>query len=151
MVMLSKLLKIRLGSIAIASAGRKAKTALAANATRNIKTATADTAAVAGRKSPVVSRFQSSSSKSTSSSETSNKKIQEAAPKADSSSSTAQYPRDKKGFLYRMAPPKGGTDPPDAKFMAVASVVVLAGAYAWIIEPPEPYVEKDEKTSPSSN
>ena len=43
-----------------------------------------------------------------------------------------------KGLLYRMAPPKGGTDPPDAKFLAVAAVVCSAGFYAWVIDPPVP-------------
>jgi hypothetical protein len=42
----------------------------------------------------------------------------------------------KKGFLYRMAPPKGGTDPPDAKFLAIAAVVGAAGFYAWFVDPP---------------
>ena len=42
-------------------------------------------------------------------------------------------------LLYRMAPPKGGTDPPDAKFMAVATVVVGAGYYSWFIH------KEDEK------
>jgi hypothetical protein len=41
-----------------------------------------------------------------------------------------------KGFLYRMAPPKGGTEPPDAKFLAVAAVVCSGGFYAWVIDPP---------------
>lgn len=39
----------------------------------------------------------------------------------------------KKGFLYRMAPPKGGTDPPDAKFMVIATIVLGAGYYSWFI------------------
>ena len=44
----------------------------------------------------------------------------------------------KKGsFLYRMAPPKGGTAPPDAKFLAVAAVVCSGGFYAWVIDPPK--------------
>jgi len=43
----------------------------------------------------------------------------------------------KKGFLYRMAPPKGGTDPPDAKFIAVATVVLGAGYYSWFIHEDE--------------
>jgi hypothetical protein len=47
----------------------------------------------------------------------------------------------KKGFLYRMAPPKGGTEPPDAKFLAVAAVVCSAGFYAWVIDPPKEYEE----------
>jgi hypothetical protein len=32
---------------------------------------------------------------------------------------------------------RGGTDPPDARFWAVASVVVVAGGYAWFIDPPK--------------
>lgn len=43
-----------------------------------------------------------------------------------------------KGWLKRMAPPRGGTDPPDAKFLAVAAVVCGAGFYAWFIDPPKP-------------
>ena len=35
-----------------------------------------------------------------------------------------------------MAPPRGGTAPPDAKFMAVASVVGAVGFYAWFVDPP---------------
>ena len=31
---------------------------------------------------------------------------------------------------------RGGTDPPDAKFLAVAAMVVAAGGYAWLIDPP---------------
>ena len=42
----------------------------------------------------------------------------------------------KTGWLYRMAPPKGGTEPPDATFLAIALVVVGAGYYAWFVEPP---------------
>jgi hypothetical protein len=40
-----------------------------------------------------------------------------------------------------MAPPKGGTELPDAKFMAVFAIVASAGFYAWFIDPPEPYQE----------
>ena len=40
----------------------------------------------------------------------------------------------KKGWLYRMQPPKGGTEPPDAKFMAVAAVIGSAGVYAWTVD-----------------
>mmetsp|Transcript_20282 Transcript_20282/g.36799 ORF Transcript_20282/g.36799 Transcript_20282/m.36799 type:complete len:88 (+) Transcript_20282:56-319(+) len=42
-------------------------------------------------------------------------------------------PEKKKGLLYRMAPPKGGTEPPDAKFLVVASIVLGAGYYSWFI------------------
>jgi len=35
-----------------------------------------------------------------------------------------------------MAPPRGGTAPPDAKFLAVFAVVGMAGFYAWFIDPP---------------
>lgn len=50
---------------------------------------------------------------------------------------TAEPEAPKKGFLYRMAPPKGGTEPPDAKFLAVAAVVCSGGFYAWFIDPPK--------------
>lgn len=43
-----------------------------------------------------------------------------------------------KGWLKRMEPPKGGTEPPDAKFLAVAAVVTSAGFYAWFIDPSSP-------------
>ena len=46
-------------------------------------------------------------------------------------------PPKKKGLLYRMAPPKGGTELPDAKFLAIASVVCVAGYYAWFVDPPK--------------
>jgi len=36
-----------------------------------------------------------------------------------------------------MEPPKGGTEPPDAKFLAIASLVCAAGYYAWFIDPPK--------------
>ena len=35
-----------------------------------------------------------------------------------------------------MAPPKGGTEVPDAKFLAIAAVVGVAGYYAWFVDPP---------------
>ena len=35
-----------------------------------------------------------------------------------------------------MAPPKGGTEPPDAKFLVIAAVVSVAGYYAWFVDPP---------------
>jgi hypothetical protein len=41
-------------------------------------------------------------------------------------------------MLTKMAPPKGGTEPPDAKFLAFAALVGAAGFYAWFIEPPTP-------------
>ena len=47
-----------------------------------------------------------------------------------------EEPQQRKGLLYRMAPPKGGTDPPDAKFLVIASVVSVAGYYAWFVDPP---------------
>jgi hypothetical protein len=53
---------------------------------------------------------------------------------------TASSTPKKKGWLNRMAPPKGGTEPPDAKFLAVAAVVCSAAFYAWFIDPP---VRKD--------
>ena len=39
-------------------------------------------------------------------------------------------------WLYRMAPPRGGTTAPDAKFMAVFAVVGSVGFYAWFVDPP---------------
>jgi hypothetical protein len=49
-----------------------------------------------------------------------------------------EKPPEAKGWLKRMAPPKGGTEVPDAKFMAVATVVLGAGYYAWFIDAPTP-------------
>ena len=46
-------------------------------------------------------------------------------------------------ILKRMAPPKGGTEPPDATFLAVAALICGAGYYAWFIEPPHAK-QKDE-------
>ena len=125
---------------------------------KRIETTISVTPAIAESRALISRRLQSSSSKqpsnSTSSSEAADSTNQKSTSETDVSepeTSSAQYPRHKKGLLYRMAPPKGGTDPPDAKFLAVASVVVLAGGYAWIIEPPEPYVEENEKSSSASN
>ena len=39
-------------------------------------------------------------------------------------------------LLRRMAPPKGGTEPPDPLFLAVPAVVCGAGYYAWFVQPP---------------
>jgi hypothetical protein len=36
-----------------------------------------------------------------------------------------------------MSPSKGGTEFPDAKFLAVFAVVGAAGFYAWVIDPPK--------------
>jgi len=41
-------------------------------------------------------------------------------------------------ILHKMTPPRGGTDLPDAKFMAVAGVVLGAGFYAWFIHDDSP-------------
>jgi hypothetical protein len=57
--------------------------------------------------------------------------------KSASSKPTEPEPAVAKGWLKRMEPPKGGTEPPDAKFLAVASVVTLAGFYAWFIDAPK--------------
>ena len=40
-------------------------------------------------------------------------------------------------YLHRMAPTRGGTDLPDAKFVAVFAVVAGAGFYSWFIHDPE--------------
>ena len=53
----------------------------------------------------------------------------------------------KNGLLYRMAPPKGGTEPPDAKFLAVALVVLSAGYYAWFIDPPKKKAQQEGETA----
>jgi hypothetical protein len=39
--------------------------------------------------------------------------------------------------LHRMAPTRGGTDLPDAKFMAIFAVVAVAGFYSWFIHDPQ--------------
>jgi hypothetical protein len=57
------------------------------------------------------------------------------------STGPSSKPPEKKTWLNRMAPPKGGTDPPDIRFMAVFAVVASAGFYAWFIDPPAPYQE----------
>mmetsp|Transcript_7248 Transcript_7248/g.11030 ORF Transcript_7248/g.11030 Transcript_7248/m.11030 type:complete len:99 (-) Transcript_7248:202-498(-) len=41
-------------------------------------------------------------------------------------------------WLRRMAPTKGGTDPPDAKASAVIGIVSIAFIYSWFIDPPKP-------------
>jgi hypothetical protein len=45
---------------------------------------------------------------------------------------------------------KGGTDPPDAKFMAVAAVVTAAGYYAWFIDPPKKKADEAQRDAESS-
>eukprot|EP00545_Synedropsis_sp_CCMP1620_P001990 CAMPEP_0119015234 /NCGR_PEP_ID=MMETSP1176-20130426/10657_1 /TAXON_ID=265551 /ORGANISM="Synedropsis recta cf, Strain CCMP1620" /LENGTH=99 /DNA_ID=CAMNT_0006968511 /DNA_START=154 /DNA_END=453 /DNA_ORIENTATION=+ len=57
---------------------------------------------------------------------------------SDPTAAPAEEPPVAKGWLKRMAPPKGGTEIPDAKFLAVAAVVTGAGFYAWFIDPPPP-------------
>jgi hypothetical protein len=65
-----------------------------------------------------------------------------------SSSSKTKVPKDEKHlkwtereeapkWLQRMAPAKGGTDPPDAKTSALMLLVGSAGFYAWFIDPPK--------------
>lgn len=39
--------------------------------------------------------------------------------------------------LHRMAPTRGGTDLPDAKFMAIFAVVAVAGFCSWFIHDPQ--------------
>ena len=39
-------------------------------------------------------------------------------------------------WLYRMAPPRGGTTAPYAEFMAVFAVVSAVGFYAWFVDTP---------------
>jgi hypothetical protein len=39
-------------------------------------------------------------------------------------------------ILHKMAPTRGGTEAPDAKFLAIFAVVGAAGFYAWFIDPP---------------
>ena len=148
--MLSSLLKIRPGYCRMLTS--------LASPSKGIEATISVTPAIAESRALISRRLKSSSSNqptnSPSSSESADDTNQKSAQEADASepeTSSAQYPRHKKGLLYRMAPPKGGTDPPDAKFLAVASVVVLAGGYAWIIEPPEPYVEENEKSSSASS
>jgi len=43
-----------------------------------------------------------------------------------------------------MAPPKGGRELPDAKFLAIASVVCVAGYYAWFVDPPKRKREQEQ-------
>jgi len=46
--------------------------------------------------------------------------------------------------LHKMAPPRGGTELPDAKFMAVFAVVGCVGFYAWFLDPPKRSNEEEE-------
>jgi hypothetical protein len=48
-------------------------------------------------------------------------------------------------WLQRMAPSKGDTKPPDAKFLAVFAVVGSAGYYAWFIDPPQEEQQKQQQ------
>jgi hypothetical protein len=69
------------------------------------------------------------------------KKLSSSSSSSQSSQTTAaedltSLPPQKKGLLYRMAPPKGGTDPPDAKFLAIAAVVGASCYYDWFVDPP---------------
>jgi len=74
----------------------------------------------------------------------SNKTEGKASSPSSASATEGEDPAKKHGLLYRMAPPKGGTDPPDAKFLAVAAVVCSAGFYAWFIDPPEKQLPENE-------
>ena len=51
-------------------------------------------------------------------------------------------------LLMRMAPPRGGTERPDATFLGVAAIVCGAGYYAWFVEPPK---ASDDSSSSSSS
>lgn len=65
------------------------------------------------------------------------------------SSSTTPKPKDEKDlkwterkeapkWLQKIAPTKGGTDPPDAKASAVIGIVTAGFIYSWFIDPPKP-------------
>ena len=45
-------------------------------------------------------------------------------------------------ILHKMTPPRGGTELPDVKFMAVAGVVLSAGFYAWFIHDDSPLINR---------
>lgn len=45
-------------------------------------------------------------------------------------------------WLSRMAPPKGGAKLPTLIEAAVIGVVVIAGYYAWFVDPPKPAEEE---------
>eukprot|EP00977_Amphora_coffeiformis_P026693 scaffold29073_cov184-Amphora_coffeaeformis.AAC.2 len=53
-------------------------------------------------------------------------------------------PKEAGKWLTRMAPPKGGTERPDAPFLVVAAVVCGAGYYAWFIDPPQQQAKAEE-------
>ena len=40
-------------------------------------------------------------------------------------------------WMRRMTPPRGGTAPPNKKEMALIGVVIAAGFYSWVIDPPK--------------
>jgi hypothetical protein len=48
-------------------------------------------------------------------------------------------------YLYKMAPSRGGTDMPDAKFQAIFAVVFIAAFYAWVIDPPKKKLDEEEQ------
>ena len=48
-------------------------------------------------------------------------------------------------ILHKMAPTRGGTELPDAKFLAIFAVVGSAGFYAWFIDPPTKHKGDEEK------
>ena len=49
---------------------------------------------------------------------------------------TDSPPEEKKGSRW-WKEGRGGTEPPSKEFLAVASVVCIAGYYAWVIDPPK--------------
>lgn len=51
----------------------------------------------------------------------------------DTETTGHKFMRRSRGFLGVNA----NTDPPDAKFMAVAGIVGAAGFYAWFVDPPK--------------
>jgi hypothetical protein len=71
---------------------------------------------------------------------TSSSSSKEAKPKSDEVTKAAEDQAAAKSKITWMRGYVGAhsnTDPPDAKFLAVATVVFGAGFYAWFIEPPE--------------
>jgi hypothetical protein len=81
----------------------------------------------------------SSSSSTTTAKTASSQQGEKEASATDAAAAAAEEkPPEAKGWLKRMAPPKGGTEVPDAKFMAVATIVMGAGYYAWFIDAPTP-------------
>ena len=48
---------------------------------------------------------------------------------------TVTAPATPKSWFWKEG--RGGTEPPDAKFLAVTAVVAAVGGYAWFIDPPK--------------